>query len=150
MSFVPIVWVPLNIMCSKKWARPVIPGRSFAEPTWAAQAAATVVSSGRLTSRKRMPLSSSNSSTGTAAAVVPSCAPTPAGATSGKASASAATGIKPATPAPPPLSANLLKTGSSISGPQTAALRMFRRATGTLPPRPERRRIGGRGGRGGL
>ncbi len=69
MSFVPIVCVPLNIMCSKKWARPVIPGRSLAEPTWATQAAATVVSSGRFTSRNRMPLSSSNSSTGTAAAV---------------------------------------------------------------------------------
>ena len=42
MSFVPMVWVPLNIMCSKKWLIPVIPGRSFAEPTWAVQPASTV------------------------------------------------------------------------------------------------------------
>ena len=42
MSFVPIVFVPLNIMCSKKWLIPVIPGRSFTEPTWAVQPAAIV------------------------------------------------------------------------------------------------------------
>ena len=42
MSFVPIVFVPLNIMCSKKWLSPVIPGRSLAEPTRAVQPAAMV------------------------------------------------------------------------------------------------------------
>ena len=42
MFFVPIVFVPLNIMCSKKWLIPVIPGRSFTEPTWAVQPAAIV------------------------------------------------------------------------------------------------------------
>ena len=42
MSVVPMVWVPLNIMCSKKWLIPVIPGRSLAEPTWAVQPASTV------------------------------------------------------------------------------------------------------------
>ena len=42
MSLVPIVLVPLNIMCSKKWLMPVIPGRSFTEPTCAVQPAAMV------------------------------------------------------------------------------------------------------------
>ena len=42
MFVVPIVLVPLNIMCSKKWLIPVIPGRSFTEPTRAVQKAATV------------------------------------------------------------------------------------------------------------
>ena len=28
------VLVPRNIMCSKKWAKPVKPGRSFFDPTW--------------------------------------------------------------------------------------------------------------------
>ena len=38
----PITWVPLNIMCSKRWLIPVIPSLSFTEPTWATQAAVTV------------------------------------------------------------------------------------------------------------
>ena len=46
---------------------PVIPGRSSAEPTFATQAADTVVSSGRRTSSIFMPLSSSTSTTGTLA-----------------------------------------------------------------------------------
>ncbi len=39
-SAVPIVSVPLNIMCSKKWLMPVMPGRSLTEPTLATQPAA--------------------------------------------------------------------------------------------------------------
>ena len=39
---VPIVWVPLNIMCSKRWATPVTPGRSLTEPTLATQPQATL------------------------------------------------------------------------------------------------------------
>ena len=42
MFVVPIVFVPLNIMCSKKWLIPVIPGRSLTEPTRAVQPAAMV------------------------------------------------------------------------------------------------------------
>ncbi len=42
MSLVPMVLVPLNIMCSKKCEMPVIPGRSLAEPTWATQPVAMV------------------------------------------------------------------------------------------------------------
>ena len=26
--------LPLNIRCSKRWANPVLPGRSFFDPTW--------------------------------------------------------------------------------------------------------------------
>ena len=39
---VPITSVPLNIMCSKKWLMPVIPGRSFTDPTLATQPAVMV------------------------------------------------------------------------------------------------------------
>ena len=34
-----MVGVPLNIMCSKRWAMPVMPGRSLALPTCATQPA---------------------------------------------------------------------------------------------------------------
>jgi hypothetical protein len=55
-SRVPIVSVPLNIMCSKKWLMPVMPGRSFTEPTFASQPAATVFGwSWRGTSRNFIP-----------------------------------------------------------------------------------------------
>ena len=63
MSLVPTVFVPLNIMCSKKWLRPVMPGRSFAEPTRATQPAATVGVSWRSKSRNFMPLPRTTSST---------------------------------------------------------------------------------------
>ncbi len=63
-----MVRVPLNIMCSKKWLMPVMPGRSFAEPTCATQPAETVDSSGRTTARNFMPFESSKVSTGTFAA----------------------------------------------------------------------------------
>jgi hypothetical protein len=33
-SFGPYFSAPLNIMCSKRWLMPVMPGRSFREPTW--------------------------------------------------------------------------------------------------------------------
>jgi hypothetical protein len=39
---VPIVLVPLNIMCSKKWLMPVMPGRSLTLPTFASQPAEIV------------------------------------------------------------------------------------------------------------
>ena len=32
-GLMPMVWVPLNIMCSWKWEMPVMPGRSLTEPT---------------------------------------------------------------------------------------------------------------------
>jgi hypothetical protein len=31
---VVVVLAPLNIRCSKRWAKPVLPGFSFFEPTW--------------------------------------------------------------------------------------------------------------------
>ena len=37
MSLVPMTRVPLNIMCSKRWLMPVMPSRSFTEPTCATQ-----------------------------------------------------------------------------------------------------------------
>ena len=56
---VPIVSVPLNIMCSKKWLMPVMPGRSFTEPTLATQPAAITFGwSVRGRRRNFMPLSS--------------------------------------------------------------------------------------------
>ena len=61
MSLVPIVLVPLNIMCSKRWLMPVIPSRSLTEPTWATQPAATVGDSCRSRRRKRMPFGSPSS-----------------------------------------------------------------------------------------
>jgi hypothetical protein len=42
MSLVPMTRVPLNIMCSKKWLIPVMPGLSLAEPTRATQPPDTV------------------------------------------------------------------------------------------------------------
>src|ERR1043166_9354861 len=48
--------VPLNIMCSKRWAMPVMPGRSLELPTWATQPPAMVGSSWRSTRRTDMPL----------------------------------------------------------------------------------------------
>ena len=27
-------WLPENIMCSKRWAKPLLPGRWLAAPTW--------------------------------------------------------------------------------------------------------------------
>ena len=58
-----MVSVPLNIMCSKKWLMPVMPGRSFTEPTLASQPAAMVLGwSWRGTRRNFMPLGSVKSS----------------------------------------------------------------------------------------
>jgi len=62
-SLVPIVLVPLNIMCSKKWLIPVMPGRSFTEPTRAVHPAATVGDSCRSKSSHFIPLSSTTSVT---------------------------------------------------------------------------------------
>ena len=61
MSLVPMVRVPLNIMCSKKWLMPVMPARSFTEPTCATQPAAMVGDSWRSKSSQRMPLGSVSS-----------------------------------------------------------------------------------------
>src|SRR3990172_8368868 len=72
MSRVPRVRLPLNIMCSKKWLIPVMPGLSFAEPTLATQPADTVASSGRTTARNFIPFESSKLSTGTSATSLPS------------------------------------------------------------------------------
>src|ERR1043166_8905631 len=55
-SLVPMGGVPLNIMCSKRWAMPVMPGRSLELPTWATQPPAMVGSSWRSTRRTDMPL----------------------------------------------------------------------------------------------
>ena len=63
MSLVPMTFVPLNIMCSKKWLRPVMPGRSFTEPTRAVQPAATVGDSWRSKSSHFIPLPSTTSVT---------------------------------------------------------------------------------------
>ena len=63
MSVVPMVWVPLNIMCSKKWLIPVIPGRSFTEPTWATHPVNTVGESWFSYSNHVIPLSRVTSST---------------------------------------------------------------------------------------
>jgi hypothetical protein len=71
MSRVPRVRLPLNIMCSKKWLMPVMPGLSFAEPTRATQPAETVASSGRTTARNFIPFESSKVSTGTFATSLP-------------------------------------------------------------------------------
>ena len=60
-SVVPTMRLPLNIMCSKKWATPVIPGRSLAEPTCATEPPMTVACAGRETTRNRMPFPSVNS-----------------------------------------------------------------------------------------
>ena len=65
MSRVPIARVPLNIMCSNRCATPVMPGRSYTEPTLATQPAATLGSPGRGTSSRVRPLSSSCSITST-------------------------------------------------------------------------------------
>ena len=65
-SRVPIVPVPLNIMCSKKWLMPVIPGRSSTLPTFATHPALTTLGwSVRGTRRNCIPLGSENSSTAT-------------------------------------------------------------------------------------
>src|SRR5262245_40979546 len=63
MLVVPIVRVPLNIMCSKKWLMPVMPGRSLTEPTRASQPTLTVGDSWRSKSSHFMPLPSVYSST---------------------------------------------------------------------------------------
>src|SRR5579872_2071089 len=60
-----MVSVPLNIMCSKRWAVPVMPGRSLEEPTCATQPPAMDGSSWRSTSRSFMPLARVFSTTGT-------------------------------------------------------------------------------------
>src|SRR6266850_3659928 len=60
-----MVGVPLNIMCSKRWAMPVIPGRSLELPTCATQPPATVGSSCRWTRRSLIPFGSVFSITGT-------------------------------------------------------------------------------------
>ena len=61
MSLVPMVRVPLNIMCSKRWLMPVMPARSLTEPTCATQPATTVGESWRSKSSQRMPLGSVSS-----------------------------------------------------------------------------------------
>ena len=61
MFLVPMVRVPLNIMCSKRWLIPVIPSRSFTEPTWATQPPTTVGESWRSKSSQRIPFGSANS-----------------------------------------------------------------------------------------
>ena len=53
-----MVRVPLNIMCSKRWAMPVIPGRSFTEPTLAIQPAEMLGSPRRGTMSTFSPFSS--------------------------------------------------------------------------------------------
>jgi hypothetical protein len=63
MSLVPMVRVPLNIMCSKKWLSPVMPGRSFTDPTCATQPAAIVGDSWVSNSSQRIPLGSVSSCT---------------------------------------------------------------------------------------
>ena len=69
-SRVPIVSVPLNIMCSKKWLIPVIPGRSLTLPTFATHPALTTFGwSVRGTRRNCIPLGSVSSSTATCWAV---------------------------------------------------------------------------------
>ena len=60
-SFVPIVGVPLNIMCSKRWLMPVMPGRSFTLPTLATQPQAIVGSSFRGRRRSFIPFDSVDS-----------------------------------------------------------------------------------------
>ena len=64
-SFVPIVGVPLNIMCSNKCAMPVIPGRSLALPTRATQPPEIDGASCRSTSSTLSPLERKCSFTGT-------------------------------------------------------------------------------------
>src|ERR1035441_4987154 len=64
-----MVGVPLNIMCSKRCAMPVMPRRSFELPTCATQPPATVGSSCRSTSSSRIPLPRFFSTTGTCCAV---------------------------------------------------------------------------------
>ena len=61
MSLVPMMRVPLNIMCSKKWLMPVMPSRSLTEPTWATQPPTTVGESWRSKSSQRIPFGSVNS-----------------------------------------------------------------------------------------
>ena len=58
MSLVPMVSVPLNIMCSKRWEIPVMPVISLAEPTRAKIAPMMVGASCLSTIRTCMPLSS--------------------------------------------------------------------------------------------
>ena len=72
MFVVPMVRVPLNIMCSKRCEMPVMPGRSFTEPTFATQPAATLGSPLRGTISTFMPLSSTISWTATCCAVAAS------------------------------------------------------------------------------
>src|SRR5436190_2978351 len=60
-----MVGVPLNIMCSNKWAMPVMPGFSFELPTCATQPPAMAGSSCRSTINSRMPLDRFFSTTGT-------------------------------------------------------------------------------------
>ena len=74
MFRVPMAAVPLNIMCSKRCATPVMPGRSWTDPTLATQPAATFGSPGRGKSSNVKPLSSTTSSTGTCCA--PAVTPT--------------------------------------------------------------------------
>ena len=100
MSVVPIVRDPLNIMCSNRWVRPVMPGRSLAEPTCATQPAATVVSSGFGTSRNVRPFSRVKVSTFTCAEAAGAVAAGAAGAAAaGQATAQAASTAS-ARPAP--------------------------------------------------
>jgi hypothetical protein len=63
MSLVPMTRVPLNIMCSKRWLMPVMPSRSFTEPTWATHPPTTVGESWRSKSSQRIPFGSVNSCT---------------------------------------------------------------------------------------
>ncbi len=62
-----MVGLPLNIMCSKRWAMPVAPASSLTDPTWVTQPAETVGLSWRSTISIFMPLSRKTSWTGTLA-----------------------------------------------------------------------------------
>ncbi len=63
LSLVPIVFVPLNIMCSNRCEMPVMPGPSLTEPTFATQPQDTVGESWRSTISSFNPLGSSSSRT---------------------------------------------------------------------------------------
>ncbi len=62
-----MVRLPLNIMCSKRWAMPVAPTSSLTDPTWAVHPAETVGLSCRSTINSFIPLSRNTSWTGTLA-----------------------------------------------------------------------------------
>src|SRR5512137_1515906 len=50
--------LPLNIRCSKRWANPVFPGRSFFDPTWYQTFTATMGALGSSCTMRTRPLGS--------------------------------------------------------------------------------------------